>query len=203
MKATMNATMNAAGTLQDRKTPGVDVTRLLVDWRSGDERALEELMPLVVNDLRLLARGCFASERREHTLQPTALVNEVYMRLVDARRVQWRNRAHFFGIAGRLMRQVLVDHARSHRAQKRGGGMVHSTIDLDLLPERRAVDLLALDDALETFAGMDPVGSQVVEMRYFAGLTQEEIAEVLGVSLATVKRKWSSARAWLYRELRH
>lgn len=182
--------------------PGVDVTRLLVDWRSGDEDALEQLMPLVVDDLRVLARGCFSSERQEHTLQPTALVNEVYMRLVGARKVEWRNRAHFFGIAGRLMRQVLVDHARTHRAQKRGGEQVHSTIDLDLLPERRAVDLIALDDALETFAQIDPKGSQVVEMRYFAGLTQEEIAEVLEISLSTVKRKWVVARAWLYRELR-
>ncbi len=181
--------------------PEPDVTLLLNRWRGGDGEALERLMPLVVGELRRLARVYFDRERGEHTLQPTALVNEVYLRLIDARRVDWKNRAHFFAIAGRLMRQTLVDHARSHRALKRGGDLYRTSLDIDLLPQKRSVDLVALDQALADFAAFDPEGSEVVEMRFFAGLTLEEIGEVMGVSPTTVKRRWTAAKSWLYREL--
>ncbi len=179
-----------------------DVTELLQEWHAGDRQALDELMPRVFDELRLIARSYFAREASGHTLQPTALVNEVFLRLVDADRVDWQCRAQFFGIAARLMRCVLVDHARSRRAAKRGGVAHHTAIDVDdLAPEGRNVDLIALDDALEDLARINPEGSRVVEMRYFTGLTLEEIAEVLGVSRTTAKRKWRTARLWLHREL--
>ena len=179
-----------------------DVTQLLQEWHAGDRQALDELMPRVFDELRLIARGYFAREAAGHTLQPTALVNEVFLRLVDADRVDWQCRAQFFGIAARLMRCVLVDHARGRRATKRGGVAHRTAIELeDLAPQGRDVDLIALDDALEDLARINPGGSRVVEMRYFTGLTLEEIAEVLGVSRTTVKRKWRTARLWLHREL--
>ncbi len=178
------------------------VTELLLEWRGGDPEALDRLTPLVFDELRRIARGFFERERRDHTLQPTALVHEVYLRLVDARQVDWRNRAHFIGIAARLMRCVLVDHARRRAAGKRGGGVPRTWVDPDLIPRSREVDLVALDDALADLERLDPEGSQVVEMRFFGGLTHGEIAEVLGVSPTTVKRKWTAARAWLYRALK-
>ncbi len=179
-----------------------DVTSLLLDWRGGNAAALEELMPLVVDELRRIAHGYFGGERRDHTLQPTALVNEVFLRLVDVGKVEWRSRAHFLGIAARLMRCVLVDHARGRRAAKRGGDAVRAAIDLDhILPRAREIDLIALDDALHDMAKLNPDGCAVVEMRFFAGLTREEIAEVLGVSPTTVKRKWTMSKLWLYRHL--
>ncbi|MEM7585211.1 MAG: sigma-70 family RNA polymerase sigma factor [Acidobacteriota bacterium] len=182
--------------------PQAEVTSLLLDWRGGNAAALEELMPLVVDELRRIAQGYFGGERRDHTLQPTALVNEVFLRLVDVGRVEWRSRAHFLGIAARLMRCVLVDHARGRRAAKRGGDAVRAAIDLDqILPRAREIDLIALDDALHDMAKINPEGCAVVEMRFFAGLTREEIAEVLGVSPTTVKRKWTMAKLWLYRHL--
>ncbi len=179
-----------------------DLTHLLVEWREGDAAALEQLMPLVVDELRRIAQSFFAGERKNHTLQPTALVNEVFLRLLEVDRVEWQNRAHFLGIAARLMRCVLVDHARNRLAAKRGGNAVHAAMDLDrLLPQGRELEMISLDDALQDMAKINPEGSAVVEMRFFAGLTRDEIAEVLGVSPTTVKRKWTAAKLWLYRHL--
>jgi RNA polymerase sigma factor (TIGR02999 family) len=171
-----------------------DVTDLLLRWGQGDQGALDRLMPAVYRDLRALAGSIFARESPGHTLQPTAVVNEVYMRLVDQRRVRWRNRAQFFSIAARMMRRILVDHARKRRALKR----------ITVIPEpgravaeQRGVDLIALDEALEKLAGFAPRQAQVVELRFFAGLTLDETAAALEVSRATVKVDWSMARSWL------
>ncbi len=181
-----------------------DMTRLLRQWHGGDKEALDTLMPIVMAELRRIAQGHFARETASHTLQPTALVNEVYLRLVDAERIEWQGRAHFFGISARLMRRVLVDHARSRRTAKRGGRAHHTALEVDqLAPAGRGVDLLALDEALSEMSRTNPKGSRIVEMRYFTGLTLEEIAEVMGVSRSTVKRKWHAARLWLHRELSH
>lgn len=179
-----------------------DVTQLLLSWSDGDGQALEQLMPLVADELRRQARGYMAREGVGHTLQPTALVNEVYLRLVDRNRVHWQNRAHFFGFAANTMRRILVDHARKSRAAKRGGGARKITLDEALdVPDQGDVDLIALDEALQTLAEMSPRQSQIVEMRFFAGLTLDETAEVLGIGVATVSRDWTAARAWLFREL--
>ena len=179
-----------------------DMTQLLRRWHGGDKDALDTLMPIVVAELRRIARGHFARETASHTLQPTALVNEVYLRLVDAEQIEWQGRAHFFGISARLMRRVLVDHARGRRTAKRGGGAHRTALEIDqLAPASREVDLLALDEALEEMSRTNPEGSRIVEMRYFTGLTLGEIAEVLGVSRSTVKRKWLAARLWLHHEL--
>ncbi len=179
-----------------------EVTRLLQEWHAGDQQALEQLMPKVVDELRLIARAYFAREAPGHTLQPTALVNEVYLRLVDADRVDWQCRAQFFGIAARLMRRVLVDHARVRRAAKRGGDAHRTALDPDRIgPPSRGVDLIALDDALEEMSRINPDGTSIVEMRYFTGLTLEEIADVLDVSRTTVKRRWRTAKLWLLHEL--
>ena len=180
-----------------------DVTRLLVEWRDGNAEALDALMPLVYDELRRLARGYLGRERGSHTLQPTALVNEAYLRLVDQRRVQWQNRAHFFGIAAQIMRRLLVDHARSIRADKRGGGVTRLALDVASFAaaEVRAVDVEELDRALERLAALDERQSRVVELRYFAGATNEETAEALGIAVATVKRDWTMARAWLRKQI--
>ena len=179
------------------------MTGLLVAWGEGDEAALERLMPVVHQELRRLARHYMAGERQGHTLQATALVNEAYLRLIEVKKVHWQNRAHFFAMSARLMRRILVDFARSKRYQKRGGGGQKVTLDEGLLvggdPSR---DLVALDDALEALTAVDPRKGQVVEMRFFGGLTVEETAEVLKVSPETVMRDWSLAKAWLLRELR-
>jgi RNA polymerase sigma factor (TIGR02999 family) len=182
-------------------SPG-DVTRLLRDWGNGDAGALEQLTPLVEAELRRLARGYMARERRDHTLQTTALVNEAFLRLTDARQIRWQDRAHFLGISARLMRRVLVDHARSRGYRKRGGGAERVTLDEGLVtsPEP-AVDVLALDAALEALAAIDARKSRVVELRFFGGLSVEETAEVLHVSPDTVKRDWRLAKLWLLREL--
>ena len=178
------------------------VTELLIRWRGGDRAALEELMPLVYDELRRLARHYLQMERIDHTLQSTALVHEAYLRLAGENAPQWQNRAHFFGIAARLMRQILVEHARGHRAAKRGGGACTLTLDEAVaLPHRVDVDLLALDEALKDLAKLDEQQSRIVELRFFAGLTIEDTSEVMGISPATVKRDWTSARAWLYREI--
>ncbi len=179
------------------------VTTLLLAWGHGDEGALEQLVPLVHRELRRLAQRAMASERADHTLQPTALVNEVYLRLVDMRSVRWNDRAHFFALSARLMRRILVDVARSRRYQKRGGGAATISLDQDCVaaPERGA-DLVALDEALERLAAFDPRRSQVVELRFFGGLGVDEVAEVLKVSRHTVMRDWTLARTWLFRELR-
>ena len=178
------------------------VTALLRAWGDGDEGALERLTPLVEAELRRLARGYMARERRDHTLQATALVNEAFLRLTEARRVRWQDRAHFLGISARLMRRVLVDHARARGYQKRGGGAERVTLVEGLVtsPEP-AVDVVALDRALDALAAIDVRKSRVIELRYFAGLSVEETAEVLHVSPDTVKRDWRLAKLWLLREL--
>jgi RNA polymerase sigma-70 factor, ECF subfamily len=186
-------------------TPGA-VTELLRAWGDGDEGALARLTPLVEVELRRLARGYMRRERRGHTLQTTALVNEAFLRLADARRVSWQDRAHFFGISARLMRRVLVDHARSRGYRKRGGHAEHVTLQEELeeglgaVPEPD-VDVVALDRALEALASVDERKSRVIELRFFGGLSVEETAGVLGVSPDTVKRDWRLAKLWLLREL--
>jgi len=178
------------------------VTRLLLQWGEGDERALEALMPLVYDELRRLAQRYVQQERLGHTLQSTALVHEAYLRLVD-QNVSWRNRNHFFGIAAQMMRRILVDHARNRAAVKRGDGAWKVTLDEGLLaPEERDLDLVALDEVLSSLAKIDEQQSRIVELRFFAGLSIEDTAEVLKISAATVKRDWAMAKAWLYREMR-
>jgi RNA polymerase sigma factor (TIGR02999 family) len=181
--------------------PGA-ITELLRAWSDGDDGALARLTPLVETELRRLARGYMGRERRGHTLQPTALVNEAFLRLTDARHVRWQDRAHFLGISARLMRRVLVDHARARGFRKRGGGAQRVTLDAELIasPEP-ALDLVALDRALEALAAADIRKSRVIELRFFGGLSVEETAEVLHVSPQTIKRDWRLAKLWLLREL--
>lgn len=187
--------------------PPSDVTSLLVRWSEGDQQALEQVLPLVYGELRRIASNQLRRERKDHTLAPTALVNELYLRLVDQRRTSWQNRAHFFGLAAQLMRRILVDYARTRSAGKRGGGVARipldEVLDGDALPDDSGVaDVLAIDDALERLASIDPDQARIVELRFFGGLNVDEIAAVLGRSPRTVKREWRLARAWLYRELR-
>jgi len=178
------------------------VTALLLDWSKGDEAALAKLLPVVYRELRRLAQRHLEQERRGHTMQATALLHEVYLRLVDQRVAAWENRAHFYGVCARLMRQILVDHARRRRAGKRGGGQGELSLDEPLdLGSSRARELLALDEALTALAAMDERASRIVELRFFGGLEIDETAEVLGISPATVKREWAVARAWLHRKL--
>ena len=178
------------------------VTELLVRWRGGDKAALDSLMPLVYTELRRIANRYLQAERSDHTLQSTALVHEAYVRLAEQDLPQWQNRAHFFAVAAQLMRQILVDHARGHRASKRGGDVYKLALDeAEEQPQVRDVDIVALDDALKSLADMDLQQSRVVELKFFGGLSIEDTAEVLGVSTSTVKRDWVTARAWLYREL--
>jgi RNA polymerase sigma factor (TIGR02999 family) len=179
-----------------------DITEILLAWRAGDQDALALLTPIVYDELRRLARHYMAGERADHTLQATALVHEAYLKLVDSSRVQWQNRAHFLAVAAQMMRRILVDFARSRGYQKRGGGWNKVTLDeTEFLTTDRSSDLVAIDDALQALAGFDPRKAQVVEMRFFGGLTLEETAEALGVSTDTVGRDWTAARAWLKREL--
>jgi RNA polymerase sigma-70 factor, ECF subfamily len=183
--------------------PSPHVTTLLLAWGNGDEDALDELIPLVHRELRRMAQRAMAGEHAGHTLQPTALVNEVYLRLVDIKSVQWNDRTHFFALSARLMRRILVDLARSKRYEKRGGGAPTISLDDDAIPaQERAKDLVALDEALQRLNELDPRRSQVVELRFFGGLGVEETAEVLNVSRHTVMRDWTLARTWLFRELR-
>jgi RNA polymerase sigma factor (TIGR02999 family) len=182
--------------------PPRQVTRLLDEWGRGDRAALDALMPLVEAELHRLARGYLSRERPGHTLQPTALVNEAYLKLVGERRMAWQNRAHFIGVTAQLMRGILVDHSRRKHAAKRGGGAVRVTFDDELdVADAAGADLMALDDALTRLARQDPRKARIAELRYFGGLSVEETAEVLGVSVATVMRDWRLARAWLQREL--
>ncbi len=185
--------------------PSHDVTRLLQDWSEGDEGAAERLMPLVYDELRRLARDYLRRERPGHTLQPTALVNEAYLKLVDQRDARWQSRAHFYGVAAQLMRRILVDHARAHEAEKRGGEFQKLSLDenLDAAGGERDVNLVALDDALNRLAEMDPQKSKIVELRFFGGLSIEETAEVLGIGTATVIRQWRMAKAWLYGQVKN
>jgi RNA polymerase sigma factor (TIGR02999 family) len=188
--------------MEDRRAQPGKVTALLGAWGAGDDAALEQLLPLVETELRRLARAYMARERRGHTLQPTALVNEAFLRLVNAKGLRWQDRAHFIGIAARLMRRVLVDHARAKGYQKRGGGALKVSLD-----ETMAVspvpdfNLLALDRALEGLAAVDERKSRVIELRFFGGLSVEETAEVLHVSTDTVKRDWRLAKLWLLRQM--
>jgi RNA polymerase sigma factor (TIGR02999 family) len=183
-------------------TPSNQVTELLARWRSGDREALDAMMPLVYDELRRLARHYLILERPGHTLQSTALVHEAYVRLVGQSPPDWKDRTHFFGVAARLMRQILVDHARINRAAKRGGDSLKLTVDEGVMSAKnKDVDILALDDALNGLAQISPQQSQIVELRFFSGLSIEDTSEVLGISPATVKRNWTAARAWLYREM--
>lgn len=179
-----------------------DVTQLLLEWRNGNERALDRLMPLVYDELRRLAASYMRRERPDHTLQPTALLNEAYLRLVDQTRIAWQGRAHFFGIAAQMMRRILLDHARQLKAAKRGSGGSKLPLEAALgESERQNVDVIALDEALTRLEELDPRQSRVVELRFFAGLEVNEVAEVLEISRATVNREWAIARTWLYREI--
>ena len=179
-----------------------EVTELLTAWSGGDKAALDKLMPLIHQELRRIAHRYMSRERPGHTMQTTALVNEAYLKLVNREGVHWQNRAHFFAIASQLMRYILVDHARSHAYAKRGGGT--QTISLDeamVVSQERAAEVVALDDVLKQLAEIDPQQSRIVELRFFGGLTIEETAVVLSLSPATIKREWTSAKAWLYHEL--
>ena len=179
-----------------------EVTDLLVAWSDGDREALDRLLPLVGGELQLLARRYLRREREGHTLQTTALVHEAFLKLVDQRRVRWKNRAHFFGIAAQLMRRILIDHARNVACAKRGGGAPRAGIDEDdLMAPARAAELISLDDALAALARLDARKARVVELRYFGGLSIEETAEVVSVHPDTVKSDWRAARAFLRREL--
>lgn len=178
------------------------ITELLIEWRDGDVTALDKLMPLVYEELRRLARYYMRRERPGHTLQTGALVNEAYLRLVDHKGMRWQNRAHFYAVAAQAMRRILVDHARFHRYAKRGGGAQPLELDAAAAQfQRQAAELVALDDALSDLSAIDPRKSQIVEMRYFGGMSVEETAQVLGVSSVTVMREWRTAKAWLLRAI--
>lgn len=177
-----------------------DITRLLLAWNNGDEAALEELTPLVYAELHRLARRYMGGERSGHTLQTSALVNEAYLRLIDWKNVEWQNRAHFFAVSAQLMRRILVDFARANAYAKRGGGAAHLDLEeVAVVSPDRGTDIVALDEALTSLAALSPRQSHVVELRFFGGLSLEETAEVLKVSIGTVRRDWSLARAWLHR----
>jgi RNA polymerase sigma factor (TIGR02999 family) len=178
-----------------------EITQLLVAWSHGEETALEMLTPIIYGELRRLAQSYMRQERADHTLQSTAVVHEAFIRLID-QNVEWKSRAHFFAIAAKMMRRILVDHARARSTSKRGAGMPRVDVEEQAIEsQERSVDLLALDEALEHLARIDPQRSRIVELRYFGGLSNEESANVLGISPATVQRQWSGAKAWLYREL--
>ena len=185
-----------------QRGPSNQVTELLVRWRGGDKAALDRLMPLVYTELRRIANRYLQGERSDHTLQSTALVHEAYVRMTEQNLPEWQNRAHFFAVAAQIMRQILVDYARSHRASKRGGDVYKLALEeAEEQPRVIDVDIVALDDALKSLAEMDEQQSRVVELKFFGGLSIEDTAEVLGISSSTVKRDWITARAWLYREL--
>jgi RNA polymerase sigma factor (TIGR02999 family) len=182
--------------------PTHDLTQLLIDWSNGDKTALDKLMPLIHEELRRLAHHYMSRERSGHTLQTTALVNEAYLRLINRKGVHWQNRAHFFAIAAQSMRSILVDHARGLAYAKRGGGAQKIELDEGMsVSKERAAEVVALDEALALLAEIDPQQSRIVELRFFGGLTIEETAEVLDLSPATIKREWTTAKAWLYHQL--
>lgn len=197
--------MEAPGEHPGTPSPS-EVTQTFLRWRQGDPNALNALLPLVYEEMRRLAGSYLRSESAGHTLQPTALAHEAYMRLLDQRQVSWQNRAHFMGLAAQAMRRILVDHARRRGAQKRGGDAVHVALeDADVaaeMPEALGVPVEALNDALDRLAALDERQARVVELRFFTGLSIEETAEVLAISPATIKRDWTLARAWLHRELK-
>ena len=178
------------------------ITQLLAEWSEGNQSALDELYPLVYDELHRLARRYMSRERKSHTLQTTALINEAYVRLVDQKNVRWENRSHFFAISAQIMRRILIDHARRHAYAKRGGGAQQVSLeDVAAITPNPSRELVRLDEALKSLAEMDPRRSQVVELRYFGGLNNEEIAGVLNISENTVTRDWNMARAWLYQQL--
>jgi RNA polymerase sigma-70 factor (ECF subfamily) len=182
--------------------PAGEVTQLLNAWCQGDARALDQLAPLVESELRRVAQAYLSREAPGHTLQPTALINEAYVRLIEWKTVEWRSRAHFYAVAAKIMRRVLVNHAVRSGSQKRGGDVVLvSLVEADSVADRENAEIVALDAALDRLAQFDPRKSQLVELRFFGGLTAEEAAEVMGSSLRSVNREWSLARAWLFREL--
>jgi len=181
-------------------SPG-EVTRLLLAWRQGDRGALDRLIPLVYAELHRMAERFVRRERQGHTLQPSAIVNEAYLRLIGQENMDWQGRAHFFAVAAQSMRRILVEHARRRDAKKRGGAGTRYLLDTVVLTEPRAVDLIALDDALAKLTALDPEQGHIVELRFFGGLTEEEAAEVLSVSSRTIHRKWLAAKMFLYREL--
>ena len=179
-----------------------DITRLLIAWGGGDLGAMEQLAPIVQQELHRVASRCLAAERRGHILQTTALVNEAYVRLIDWKNIQWQNRAQFFAMASQMMRHILVDYARAQHREKRGGRVVHVSLSQAAgVPIENSGGLLALDEALQRLQSLAPRQERIVELRFFGGLSLEETAEVLDVSVATVRKDWSLARAWLYREL--
>ena len=191
----------ASGEQPSEDRQGGDVSQLLYAWRDGDQSALQKLTPIVYRELQRLARRYMRGERPGHSLQATALVNEAYLRLIDYERMQWQDRAHFFAVSAQLMRRILVEHARRHNL-KRGGGVPRVAFDeAVLVGGERAADLVALDDAMTALSRLDPRKAQVVELRFFGGLSVAETAEVLKISEVTVMRDWSTAKAWLYREL--
>jgi RNA polymerase sigma factor (TIGR02999 family) len=180
-----------------------EINRLLVNWGHGDEGARDALIPLMYDELRRIARRHLWRERPDHTLQSAALVNEAYLRLVRQETPEWQNRAHFFGVAARMMRHILVDHARNRRAAKRGAGAPRLSLNPEIaMPKGTEVDVVALDSALNKLAGLDPQESRVIELRFFGGLSIEETAVVMGISPRTVKREWATARAWLRLEMK-
>jgi len=182
--------------------PKSDITDLLVDWNNGDKSAIDRLLPLVERELHRLAHSYMRKEGPNHTLQTTALINETYLRLVDQRRVKWQNRAHFFGIAAQIMRRILLNYARDQNRLKRGGKAIHVSLsEASILPAEKDREIMALDDALNRLEAIDQRKGKVVELRYFGGLTVEEVAEVLNVSKITVMRDWKFAKAWLAREM--
>jgi RNA polymerase sigma-70 factor, ECF subfamily len=181
-----------------------EVTQLLLAWRGGDQAALQKLAPLVYDELHRLAARYMRRESPGHSLQTSALVNEAFLHLIDQQQIDWQNRAHFFGVAANLMRHILLNHARDCARVKRGGGARHVALDeAALVSEERAAELIALDDALNALAGFDASKSRLVELRFFGGLTNEEVAAVMGLSLRTVEREWYKAKAWLHHQLNH
>ena len=181
-----------------------DITALLVDWNNGDKSAMERLLPLVEKELHRLAHAYMRRENPNHTLQTTALINETYLRLVDQRKVQWQNRAHFFGIAAQIMRRILLNYARDQNRQKRGGKAIHVSLSEALItPAEKDREIIALNDALNRLEEVDERKAKVVELRFFGGLTVEEVAEVLKISTVTVLRDWAFAKAWLSREMQN
>jgi RNA polymerase sigma-70 factor, ECF subfamily len=176
-----------------------EITQLLINWSQGDKVALDQLVPLVYPELRLLAKRYMGREAPEHTLQTSALINEAYLKLVDQKNVKWQNRAHFFAVAAQVMRHILVDHARTRNYAKRGGGAPKLPLDeATALTDQRAAELIALDDALQDLAALDSRKSQIIELRFFGGLSMEETAEVMKISPSTVQREWRAAKAWLH-----
>lgn len=180
-----------------------EITQMLIELTDGNTEVVNRILPHIYDELRRLASSYLRRERSDHTLQPTALVHEAYLKLIDQKRVQWQNRAHFFGIAAQVMRRILMDHARKHGAEKRGGDAEKLPIEEEILivSNGRSAELLALDDALEELAKMDPQKAKIVELRYFGGLSIEETAEVMGVSVPTINRQWRTAKAWLYGQI--